>query len=243
MQHIQAQGDALAALEAVGYGENVLVFRSGLFDEVCRPIECICAAGDGGAPYTLLMDGVVASGEQGGLSVAVQEAAALPGGEARGFVAEATYFYPRDQRLMFDHTWNVTCNYTHIVEERLDRLIDAGLIDFNEARIHFGPIETAPAPVANAQWKKVDLLERLAVGVSAERLNMPSWCFQKWTVENKFVLRRNTSGLEAAKLKVERAVFEAVSVAKRNYMLAVPQVCAWCLSAVGRRTTCPCAVL
>ena len=160
----------------------------------------------------------------------IREAVARDGGQTFGEVREASFFQPRDQRLLFDHTAQVGTNDRHIVEERLDRLVDAGIIDPNEAWIHFGTqaeANAALAPVHGARWVECEVHEGLAVGVSGRQrdryLGQRLWCFQKWVATGRFVLRRHNLGVTACALKVRKCIDDSVQVAKRNYMTVVPQ--------------------
>jgi hypothetical protein len=113
VHHVYAEGDALAALNALGQEEHLLVFRTGLFDVTSRPIECICAKNASGTvtqPYTLLLDGVRVVGDVDQATQRLREAVAKPGGFCHpelDQICEASYFAPRDQRLLFDHTADV----------------------------------------------------------------------------------------------------------------------------------------
>jgi hypothetical protein len=44
VRHVFAEDEAEKALGAVGLGSHLLVFRPGIFDSACRPIECYCVS-------------------------------------------------------------------------------------------------------------------------------------------------------------------------------------------------------
>ena len=111
VHHVYAEGEALVALNALGQEEHLLVFQTGLFDVMSRPIECACAKNAGGTqPYTLLLDGVRVVGDVDNATQRLREAVAKPGGFCHpplDQIREASYFAPRDERLLFDHRADV----------------------------------------------------------------------------------------------------------------------------------------
>jgi hypothetical protein len=120
--------------------------------------------------------------------------------------------------------------FVSIIDDNLDRLVDTGLIDVNEAKVFFGSDDVAeanqesPLPVGQF-WVASNMTEKLAVGVPRAKLEGGKWCFAKYMDGGhaKFVLRRGEIGKIACIRKLDDCIQSCIRAARRNYMTAVPQ--------------------
>eukprot|EP00762_Andalucia_godoyi_P008571 ANDGO_01326.mRNA.1 hypothetical protein len=133
----------------------------------------------------------------------------LPTGtDIRGTLEEASYFSPRDPRLLFDWTLDVDKNSEHIICHRLDRLIEAGVIDPAEAKWTASPANEPPLG-AGFVWTP----EPIANGMH----------FVVHEKTKTFFLSRGAFGKTALVNQLSVWIDEAVARARRCIFTVVPQ--------------------
>ena len=122
-----------------------------------------------------------------------------------GLLTKATFFQPRDQNLLLDWTADIQYNELHIIKERLDRFLEAGVIDEHEADMVDQPPQGEEKQFQSIEYKGQKRYIR------------------KHGDDGQFYFRRQNFGATACSLLLKSWIEDAQQRVQGTFTLAVPQ--------------------
>ena len=126
---------------------------------------------------------------------------------------KASFFKPRDQNLLLDWTANIEWHESHIIDERLDRFLEAGVIDEHEAVI------------VDQQEKDRRTEETFnSLEHKGEKKFIKMFEDKTRARTRVFYFRREKFGMNACVLKLNQWIDDAKRRVQGTFTLAVPQV-------------------
>jgi len=227
-------------MTAAGLSHHVCVFNTGLVNDDLHPIYLLMVQEMNGAvPYVVREGQVVIATDSLALRLdEILRDASVPhdihamGPDLAQWPPAARYFRGRDQRMLLDTELEVRPNALHVVQQRANRFVVAGVLDLDElthVKVDVPPPGGAVAPHGQPveqgfQWELLRDEDTFSPHVVKDYNGRERHVYLKQNTGNgTYRFARGAAGMNAFSQRLTEWINEAAQLCRMNYALALPQ--------------------